>query len=101
MAQYPIPRGGGVTTGNSVCAGAAKGGPPAKGDKMAEQGESGKAPTSADGRTEFVDDGNGGFERAKGAYSSKKHVSHNVVALGVVLLIVVAVVVISAVTGAK
>lgn len=48
---------------------------------------------------EFVDDGNGGFERAKGAYSSKKHVSHNIVALAVVALIVVAVVVISSVTG--
>lgn len=48
---------------------------------------------------EFVDDGNGGFERAKGAYSSKKHVSHNVVALGVVLLIAVVVVVFSVVSG--
>lgn len=67
---------------------------------MAQQDENGgKVTTSADGKTEFVDDGNGGFERAKGAYSSKKHVSHNVVALLVVLLIAVAVVVISSVTG--
>lgn len=51
-------------------------------------------------RMEFVDDGNGGFERAKGAYSSKKHVNHNIVALGVVLLIALAVVIISSVTGA-
>lgn len=48
---------------------------------------------------EFVDDGNGGFERAKGAYSSKKHVSHNVVALGVVLLIALVVIVFSVVSG--
>lgn len=52
-----------------------------------------------DSKVEYFDDGNGGVERAKGAYSSKKHINSNFIALGVIVLFAIATVVIATVTG--
>lgn len=59
----------------------------------------GKQGGSGTDDVEFIDDGNGGIERAKGAYSSKKHINSNILAIGFIALIAIIVVVITSVTG--